>query len=134
MKNIICRYVFLQEGNTDVIFLRRNLYPFWTLAKIILCNSDETDFLFYCPSLMLEIAIRCIQAMLERGGIRAFSLFLSFCFSLTSMSTNYCLDPLNYLFDTKTWKIDFLELSWIKSNVMELTMTIIQNNVYWIGF
>ena len=32
---------------------RSNLYPFWTLAKIILCNSDETGFLSDCPSLML---------------------------------------------------------------------------------
>ena len=56
--------------NADLIFLTSNLYPFWTLAKIILCNSDETGFLSDCPSLMHGIAIRCIQhsqAMLERG-------------------------------------------------------------------
>ena len=69
-------------GNADLIFLRNNLYPFWTLAKIIFCNSDETGFLFDCPSLMLGIAIRYIQhsqAMLERGvSMWACSLFLSF--------------------------------------------------------
>ena len=68
-------------GNADLIFLRSNLYPFCTLAKIMLCNSDETDFLLDCPPLMLEIAIRCIQhsqAMLERGVCKFFlSLFLS---------------------------------------------------------
>ena len=56
--------------HADLIFLRSNLYPFWTLAKIILCNSDETCFLSDCPSLMLGIDIRCIQhsqAMLECG-------------------------------------------------------------------
>ena len=50
--------------------LKSNLYPFWTVAKIILCISDETGFLSDCPLLMLGIAIRCIQhsqAMLEHG-------------------------------------------------------------------
>ena len=45
---------------------KEQLYPFWTLAKIILCNSDEPGFLSDCPSLMLGIAIHS-QAMLERG-------------------------------------------------------------------
>ena len=57
-------------GNADLIFLSSNLYPFWTVAKIILCNSDETGFLSDCPSLLLGIAIGCIQhsqAMLQRG-------------------------------------------------------------------
>ena len=69
MKDKICRYAFLQK-TMIWSFSRSNLYPFWTLAKIILCNSDETGFLYDCPSLMLGIAIRCIQhsqAMLERG-------------------------------------------------------------------
>ena len=60
----------LVTGNADLIFLRSNLYRFWTLAKIILCNSDETGFLFVCPSLMFGFAIRCVQhsqAMVERG-------------------------------------------------------------------
>ena len=40
------------------------------MALIILCSSDEIGFLSDCPSLLLGIAIRCIQhsqAMLERG-------------------------------------------------------------------
>ena len=56
--------------NAYFIFFRSNLYPFWTLAKIILCYSDETGFLSNCPSLMLGTAICCIQhsqPMLERG-------------------------------------------------------------------
>ena len=44
-----------------MIFLRSNLYPFWSLAKIILCNSVETSSRSDCPSLMLGIAICCIQ-------------------------------------------------------------------------
>ena len=44
-------------GNADLIFLRSNFYPFWTLAKIILFNSDETGFLSDCLLLMLGIAI-----------------------------------------------------------------------------
>ena len=71
MKDIMCRCAYPQEFWFNyLIFLRSNLYPFWTLAKIILCNSDETGFLSDCPSLMLGIAIHCIQhsqAMLERG-------------------------------------------------------------------
>ena len=69
MKDIICRYAFLQEM-LIWSFLRNNLYSFWTLAKIILCNSDEIGFLSDCSSLMLGIAIHCIQhsqAMLEHG-------------------------------------------------------------------
>ena len=80
MKDIMCRYAFLQK-NVDLIFLRRNLYyPFIALEKIILCNSDETGFLSDCLSLLLGIAFRCImhsQTMLERGGMWAYSLFLS---------------------------------------------------------
>ena len=62
--------IWIFTGNADLIFLRSNLYPFWTLAKINLCNLDETGFLFDCPSLMLEIANCCIQhsqTMVERG-------------------------------------------------------------------
>ena len=64
------KFIWICTGNAELIFLRSNLYPFWTLTKIILCNTDEISFLSDCPSLMLEIAIRCIQhsqAMLERG-------------------------------------------------------------------
>ena len=60
----------LVTGNADLIFLKSYLYPFWTLAKIILCNSGETGFLSDYPSLMLGFAAHCIQhsqAMLERG-------------------------------------------------------------------
>ena len=50
-----------------------------TLAKIILCNSDETSFLSDCPSLMLGIAICCMQhsqTMFERGVCEpAYSFF-----------------------------------------------------------
>ena len=41
----------------------------FSVKTIILCNSEETGFLSNCPSLMLGIALRCIQhiqAMLER--------------------------------------------------------------------
>ena len=71
----------ISTGNADLIFLRSNLYPFWILAKIILLNSDETGFLSDCPSLMLGIAIHCIQhsqAMLERGYVSLLT-YLSFC-------------------------------------------------------
>ena len=73
-------------GNADLIFLRSNLYPFWTLVKIILCNSDETGFLSDCPSLMLGIAIRYIkhsQAMLERGESELAHSFIIWLSDLT---------------------------------------------------
>ena len=87
MKIIICRYAFSQEP-LIWSFLRSNLYPLWTLAKIILCISDETGFLSDCPSLMPGIAIRCIQhsqAMLGRGVwelAHSFFHFLSVCLSV----------------------------------------------------
>ena len=59
MMDIICRYSFFRKCWFD--HLRSKLYPFWNLAKIILCNSNETGFLFDCPSLMLGITIRCMQ-------------------------------------------------------------------------
>ena len=68
-------------GNADLIFFRSNLYPFLTLAKIILCNSDETGFLSDCLSLKLGIAIRCIQhsqAMLERDLCKPAHSFFHF--------------------------------------------------------
>ena len=62
-----------------MIFLSSNLYPFWILTKIILCNSDETGFLSDCPLLMRWIAIRCIMHFCNIGawGMWACSLFLS---------------------------------------------------------
>ena len=68
-------------------FLRSNLYPSWTLAKIILCNSDETIFLSDCPSFLLGISIRCIQhsqTMLEREVCELAHSFFQFynCFYL----------------------------------------------------
>ena len=89
MKDIISRYAFLSEM-LIWSYLRSNLYPFWTLAKIILCNSDETG----CPSLMLGIAIRCIQhskAMLERG-VYEISRSL-FHFTCTLLQCLTCLCP-----------------------------------------
>ena len=53
MKDILCRYAFLQE---------MLIWSFWGAIYI--------PFLSDCPSLMLGIAIHCIQhsqAMLERG-------------------------------------------------------------------
>ena len=70
----LCSYEGRYEGHSFLqemliwSFLRGN--SFWTLDKIILYNLDETGFLSHCPSLMLGIAISCIQhfqAMLERG-------------------------------------------------------------------
>ena len=78
MKDIPCRCAYPQEM-LIWSFLRSDLYPFWTLAKIILCNSDETDFLSDCRSLMLGIAICCMQhsqAMFELGVcVLAYSFF-----------------------------------------------------------
>ena len=90
MKDIMCKICNF-TGNADLIFLRSNLYPFWTLAKIILCNSDETGFLSDCPSLMLGIAIRCIQlsqAMLEHAHsfILRFKEKGVYCFSFVCLS------------------------------------------------
>ena len=51
MPIVMCRKAFLQE------MLIWSFYPFWTLAKIILCNLDETGFLSDCLLLMLGIAI-----------------------------------------------------------------------------
>ena len=62
----MCRYDFFFTGT--LIFKEQFIYLL-NLAKIILCNSDETGFLFDCPSLMLRIVIRCIQhsqAIVER--------------------------------------------------------------------
>ena len=77
-------------GNADLIFLRSNLYPFWTLAKIFLSNSDETAFLSNCPSLILGFDINCIQpsqAMLERWVCELAHSF----FFLTVYITRYSL-------------------------------------------
>ena len=84
MKDLMCRYALLQEMQVWP-FLRSNLYPFWTLAKTILCNSDKTSYLSDCPSLMLGIAIRCIQhsqTMLERGVSELAHSFFHFCIVL----------------------------------------------------
>ena len=71
MKDIMCRSAYPQEILIQLFDLfKEQSNPFWTLAKIILCNLDETGFLSDCPSLMLGIAIHCIQhsqAMLEHG-------------------------------------------------------------------
>ena len=96
-KVIICRYAFLQE-TLIWSFLRSNLYPFWTLAKLILCNSDETGFLSDCPSFMLGIAIRCIQhsqAMLERGVCEPANSFFHYDYQQLS-----CISLGSYIFDT----------------------------------
>ena len=74
----MCRYAFLQEM---LIFLSSNLYPFWTLAKIILCNSDETGFLSDCLSLMLGIDIRCIHLGFS-SNVGAWCMWASLLFSL----------------------------------------------------
>ena len=68
-------------GNADLIFLRSNLiYPFWTSAKIILCNSDETGFLSDCPSVVLVIIcyslFTAFSSYVEARGVWACSLFL----------------------------------------------------------
>ena len=71
----LCSY----EGHSvDMCFYRKCWFDLFkerfisllNLAKVILCNSDETSFLSDCLSLMHEIANPCIQhsqAMLERG-------------------------------------------------------------------
>ena len=80
MKDIMCRYAFLQEM-LIWSFLRSNLYPFWTLVKIIFETGFQTGFLSDCPSLMLGIAIPCLQhsqAILEHGVCElAHSFFLN---------------------------------------------------------
>ena len=87
----MCRYAFLQE------MLIWSLNLFWTLAKIILCNSDETGFQSHCPSLMLGIAIRCIQhsqAMLEpRVCDLAYSFFHFTMYSYTCTSVSQLGGP-----------------------------------------
>ena len=68
MKDIMCRYAFLQEMLINLILLRSNLYPL---------------FLSDCPSLMLGIAIHCIQqsqAMLERGVCELAHSFFDYIF------------------------------------------------------
>ena len=70
MKDIMCRCAYPQEILIQLFDLfKEQLYPFWTLAKNFLCNSDESGFLSDCPSLMLGIAIHCIQhsQALEHG-------------------------------------------------------------------
>ena len=70
------------------------------MAKIILCNSDETGFLSDCPSLMLGIAIRCIQhsqGMLEREVCELTHSFFHFCSNNISIILKvklfaYCID------------------------------------------
>ena len=42
-------------GNTDLIFLKSNLYPFLTLAKIICENQMELVFCSIAPHLCLEL-------------------------------------------------------------------------------
>ena len=66
----MCRYAYF-IGKCFWSFKGAIYIPFEHWPKLFwMCNSDETGFLFDCPSLMLGIAIRCIQhsqAMLERG-------------------------------------------------------------------
>ena len=72
MKDIMCRYAFLQE---------MLIWSFWGAIYI--------PFLSDCPSLMLGIAIHCIQhsqAMLERG---VFELAHSFFHFHTKHSFNF---------------------------------------------
>ena len=61
----------------------------FSVKTIFLCNSEETGFLSNCPSLMLGIALRCIQhiqAMLEREVCEFahsfFHLYFYHCFIL----------------------------------------------------
>ena len=64
-----------------MIFIRSNLHPFWTWAKIILCNSDETCFLSDCLSLMLGISHSLYTAFSSKvgaWGLWACSLFLHY--------------------------------------------------------
>ena len=83
MKDIPCVHMHFYR---KCWFLWSNLYPFVTLAKIILCNSDETGFLFRLP---LTDAWNChllYTAFSSNGrawGMRAYSLFLSFFFGVT---------------------------------------------------
>ena len=75
---------------------RSNLYSFWTLAKIILCNSDETGFLSDCPSLMLGIAI--LKQCWSVGYVSLLTLsFINKCFTIICMI--YIFKQLKYI----TW-------------------------------
>ena len=70
MKDIMCRYMYAFLQEILILSFEGAIYIPLNFGEIILCNSDETGFLSDCPSLMLGIAIRCIQhsqAMLERG-------------------------------------------------------------------
>ena len=71
-----------------IYFLRSNLYSFWTLAKIILCNSDDTGFSVQFP---VTNAWNChslytaFSNNVGAWGIWACSLFLSFLYCIGFM-------------------------------------------------
>ena len=64
-----------------MIILKEQFRSLLNFGQNYFDNSDETGFLSDCPSLMLGIAICCIQhsqAMLERGGCELAHSFFHF--------------------------------------------------------
>ena len=94
------------------------------MAKIILCNSDEAGFLLDCLSLMLGIAIRCIQrsqAMLERGVCElahSFSLCkpISICLSVDALINPEHTKILSILLESTDVDLDHLQLEKFRHN------------------
>ena len=70
-------------GNADLIFLRSNVYPFWTLAKIILCKSDKTGIISDCPSLMLGIVVFVVHSIPNQCWSVEYSSMLTLFFHLS---------------------------------------------------
>ena len=150
MKDIICRYAFSQEM-LIWSFLRNTLYPFWTLAKIILCNSDETGF--YCPivrhkwlelPLVVYIILRqCWSvgyvSLLNLSFIRSWDDFLGDLAQKASSATNVdtyierytCLTGTRILFQFKNAdNILLLGNIFIKSLIPECKVFSVQNTAF----
>ena len=96
IKYIMCRYAFF-TGNADLIFLRSNLYPFWTLTKIIF---------WFSVWLPITNAWIC-SSKVGAWGMWARSLFFSYM--LNKHRNTYCIDrcgPRGLLGDTSAaWPI-----------------------------
>ena len=98
MKVIIWRYAFF-IGNADLIYFRSNLYPFWTLAKIILCNSDETGFLSSDVGGVCELAHSFFHLVrLQVVSLSSIRKLINVCKIINVQKSNKCIITYNQLY------------------------------------
>ena len=108
--------------------------------QIILCNSNETGFLSDCPSLILGIAIRCIQhsqATLERGVCEFAHSFFHFpcneCLLLSHAMIG-CFCPMQWLaafVPCTEWLLIFVEWPGGDRNTLTPSGNLVTDNLIW---